>query len=193
MLDEPALVVAADRIGPHKALGQANRAELEALGELHFFAGAERDFDASAPDVDDNGALWGIDAVDGRHVDESRFFGARDDPRADPGCALDCLEKLPAVFRLARGARGRREDLVHFVRFGEAFELYKAWSAELMASCVSFLPSRPPAPSRTISFSRSITSKEKSGRREQRSCERNWFGCSMAARRIWCDRYNLSC
>ncbi len=39
-----------------------------------------------------------------------------------------------------------------------------ACSAAVIASGVSFLPSSPPAPSRTISFSRSMTSKEKSGR-----------------------------
>ena len=38
------------------------------------------------------------------------------------------------------------------------------WSAVCIASGVSDRPSRPPAPSRTISFSRSMTSNEKSGR-----------------------------
>ena len=38
-----------------------------------------------------------------------------------------------------------------------------ACSAAVIASRVILRPSRPPAPSRTISFSRSITSKEKSG------------------------------
>ena len=39
-----------------------------------------------------------------------------------------------------------------------------ACRAALIASVVKALPSRPPAPSRTIAFSRSTTSNEKSGR-----------------------------
>ena len=38
------------------------------------------------------------------------------------------------------------------------------WSAACIASGVSARPSSPPAPSRTISFSRSMTSKDRSGR-----------------------------
>jgi hypothetical protein len=42
--------------------------------------------------------------------------------RADTGLALDACQELAAVGRLARGARGRGQDGVHFVRLGDALE-----------------------------------------------------------------------
>ena len=59
------------------------------------------------------------DAVDRGQMDESRLFGAGDDPRSDPGLLGDRLEKLAAVLRLARRARRDRDDLVDPVRFGQ--------------------------------------------------------------------------
>ena len=53
--------------------------ELEAAAELASPAGAARDLDAAAADVDDDRrvAAADADAVDGRQVDEPRFLGAR--------------------------------------------------------------------------------------------------------------------
>ena len=59
-----------------------------------------------------------------------------------------------------------------------------ACSAAFIASGVSFLPSRPPAPSRTISFSRSTISNEKSGRTRTTIMWTELVPMSMAARRI---------
>ena len=63
------------------------------------------------------------DAVDGRQMDEPRFFGARDHPRADAGLLGDRLEEFAAVLGLARRAGRDGDDLVDAVRFGEAPEL----------------------------------------------------------------------
>src|SRR6185436_11687039 len=62
-----------------------------------------------------------------------------------------------------------------------------ACSAAVIASGVSFLPSRPPAPSRTISFSRSTISNEKSGLTRTTIMWTEFVPMSMAARRT---RYN---
>src|SRR5581483_992689 len=57
-------------------------------------------------------------------------------------------------------------------------------SAACIASGVSARPSRPPAPSRTMSFSRSITSNDKSGRTRTTIMCRELVPMSMAAMRI---------
>ncbi len=58
------------------------------------------------------------------------------------------------------------------------------WSAACMASGVSARPSRPPAPRRTISFSRSITSNDRSGRTRTTIMWTELVPMSMAASRI---------
>ena len=77
--DHLALVAAAERIGVDEALGQADHADLEAARELDLGCRAKRDLDAAAADVDDDGRLRRIDAVDGGDVDQPRFLGAGDD------------------------------------------------------------------------------------------------------------------
>src|ERR1043166_5223437 len=63
-------------------------------------------------------------------------------------------------------------------------------SAACVASGVSALPSRPPAPSRTISFSRSMTSKDRSARTRTTIMCREFVPMSMAASRIRWFYYN---
>ena len=123
VLEHLALVAAAQRIGIDEALGEADDAELEAAGEAHLVAGAERDLDAAAADVDDHRRLGRVDAVDRGQVDEPGFFGAGDDARADAGLPLDRGQQLAAVLGLARRAGRGGEDLVHLVRSGEPLEL----------------------------------------------------------------------
>ena len=48
-----------ERIALHEALGQADDAELEAAAELDVRAGAARDLDAAAADVDDDDDVAG--------------------------------------------------------------------------------------------------------------------------------------
>ena len=52
------------------------------------------------------------DAVDRRHVDEPRLFGAGDDARPDAGLLRDGLQELAAVLGLAHGAGGDGDDFV---------------------------------------------------------------------------------
>src|SRR5438045_809149 len=63
-------------------------------------------------------------------------------------------------------------------------------SAACMASGVSARPSSPPAPSRIISFSRSMTSNERSARTRTTIMCRELVPMSMAARRMVCFYYN---
>ena len=123
VLEHLALVAPAERVGGDEALGEADDAELEAAGEAHLVAGAERHLDAAAADVDDDGRLRRVDAVDGGQVNEPGFLGAGDDPRADAGLALDFGEQLAAVLGLAGGAGGGGQDLVHLVGAGQPLEL----------------------------------------------------------------------
>ena len=76
---------------------------------------AERDLDAAAADVDDDGGLRRVDAVDGGEMNQARFFGAGDDAGANAGAALDGAQERAAVFRFARRAGRDREDLVDLV------------------------------------------------------------------------------
>ncbi len=62
--------------------------------------------------------------------------------------------------------------------------LDSACSAAVWAARVSLRPSSPPAPRRTISFSRSITSNEKSGRTRTTIMWTEFVPMSMAARRM---------
>ena len=78
VLHEPTLVVIRQRVAAHEALGEADDTELEALRLREVRGRAERDLDAAAADVDDDGLRAAdVDAVSRREVDESRLFGAR--------------------------------------------------------------------------------------------------------------------
>src|SRR5207248_2466943 len=91
----------------------SNRANLEAPCELDRRRRSQRDLDAAAADVDDDRAAAGdVDAVDGRLMNQARFFDARDDARPDAGVTLDAGEKLAAVARFARGARSYARSIV---------------------------------------------------------------------------------
>ena len=122
--DQLALVALRQRVALDEALRQADDADLEAARELDRRRRAERDLDAAAADIDDHrAAAADVDAVDGRLVDEPRFFRPGDDARLDAGVLLDSREELAAVARFAHGARGGGENLIHAVRLGKAFEL----------------------------------------------------------------------
>ena len=56
-------------------------------------------------------------------MDEPRFLGAGNHPRADAGLLRDGLQELAAVFRFAHGAGGDGHRLFDAVRFGQAPEL----------------------------------------------------------------------
>ena len=129
-------------------------------------AGAERDLDAAAADVDDDGRVAAdVDAVDRGQVDEPRFFGAGDDADADAG-----LRDRPRR-GTRRRSRLRATALVAAAMISSTScdsasrrNFDSACSAACIAVGVSARPSRPPAPSRTMSFSRSMTSNDRSGR-----------------------------
>ena len=124
--DELALVASRERVGVDEPFGQPDDAELEALGDTQRGARAVRDLDAAAADVHDHRRrACHIDAVDGREVDEPRFFGAGDDLRLDAGLPLDRGEKFAAVFGFAHGAGRCGEDLFHLMRFGQPSEARK--------------------------------------------------------------------
>ena len=124
------------------------------------------------------------DAVGGGQMDEAGLFGAGDDPRADAGLLDDRLQEFAAVLGLARRAGGGRDDLVDLCDSASRRNFDSTCSAACMASGVSARPSRPPAPSRTISFSRSMTSKDRSGRTCTTIMWSELVPMSMAARRI---------
>jgi hypothetical protein len=158
-------VAAAQRIALHVGLRQADDAQLHAARQPQAGGVAERQLHAAAADVDDDGARRAdVHAIGRGHVNEPRLFLAGDDPRPDAGLALDAREELAAVRRFARGAGGRRQDGVDLVRVAMRLNVVSARRAPDVASAVSALPSRPPAPSRTIAFSRSTTSNERSSR-----------------------------
>ena len=118
-----AFVAAAERVGHDEAFRQPEHAQLEAARETHVVTGAERHLDAAAADVDDDRRLGRVDAVNGGQMNEPRFFGAGDDARPDAGLLLDGRQQVAAVLGLAGGARGRGQNLVDLVGFGEPLEL----------------------------------------------------------------------
>src|SRR5439155_17186184 len=73
--NELPLVARVDRVALDEALRQPDDAELEALPELDGRAGASRDFDAPAADVDHDDFTGHADAVHGSQMDEPRFLG----------------------------------------------------------------------------------------------------------------------
>ena len=97
---------------------------LKLLPERQMGRGPERDLDAAAADVDDDRrAAADVHAVPGRQMDEPGFFGSGNHPDADAGLAIDLGNEVAAVLGLARGAGGRRDDLVDLVGVGQALEL----------------------------------------------------------------------
>ena len=124
VFDQLALVALGQRVALDEALREADDADLEAARQLHVGPAAVGDLDAAAADVDDyRAAAADVHAVHRREVDEARFLRSGDDARTDAGVPLDFSEEFAAVFGLARGARGRRDDLVHAVRLGQPLEL----------------------------------------------------------------------
>ena len=118
-----AFVAGLQGIRADESFGQPDHPEFEAATELDRRSGSSRHLDAAAADVDDHGDVPGdVDAVHRGEMDESRLFRPRDDPGPYPGLLGDCLEKFPAVFRLACRARGYRNHLVNAVRFGQTPE-----------------------------------------------------------------------
>ncbi len=84
---------------------------------------AERDLDAAAADVDDDGGRGAdVDAISRGQVDQPGFLGTGDHLDADAGLPVDFGDEVGAVVGFARGARGAGHDLVDLVRFGEAPE-----------------------------------------------------------------------
>ena len=117
-------------------------------------------------------------------MDQPRFLGAGDDARTNAGLALDAREELAAVARFARRAGRGGEDLVDACDSASRLNFESACSAAFIASVVSALPSSPPAPSRTIAFSRSMTSNERSGRTRTTIMWTELVPMSMAAMRM---------
>ena len=127
--------------------------------------GAERDFDTAAADVDDDrGASADVHAVAGGQMDEPGFFGARDDCESGYRfvAPTSAIKSPPlSASRVALVA----EATISSTLWDSASRLNFAsvCSAADMADWVRLRPSSPPAPSRTISFSLSITSNDRSG------------------------------
>ena len=83
---QAALIARFERIGLDEPLGQADDAKLEAPAQLDRGSVPLRDLDAAAADVDDDDRIpRDADAVDGRQMDESGFFGSGNDARPDAG------------------------------------------------------------------------------------------------------------
>src|SRR4026209_41215 len=105
VLGELLLVAARERIALDEALGQANHADLEALGGLDRGGRAERDLGAATSDVDDHGTCAAdVHSVDRGKVDQSGFLSTGDHLRTNAGFRFNPREKLAAVTRFARGA-----------------------------------------------------------------------------------------
>ena len=121
---EAALVAPRQRIGLREAFGEPDHAELEAAPELHARRRAERDLGAAAADVDhDRGLAADVDRVGRGEMDEPRLLGAGDDAHADADVAMHGGEEVRAVLGFADRARGRGDDLVDAVGFGQPLEL----------------------------------------------------------------------
>ena len=111
------------RVAADEPFGEANDAELEALGLREMGRGAERHLDASTADVDHHGlGAADVDAVAGREMNQPRFFSAGDHADADPRLALDRSDEIAAVVGFARRGGGARQDFVDLVRGGQAAE-----------------------------------------------------------------------
>ncbi len=184
--DEPALVARRERIALAEPLGQPDDAELEAAAHLDVRADAARDLDAAAADVhDDRRVARHADAVHRRQVDEPGLFGPGDDARADAGLAARSRCRNSPPFSASRVALVAAA-MISSTRCDSARRrnFDSTCSAACIASGVSARPSSPPAPRRTISFSRSMTSKDRSGRTRTTIMCSELVPMSMAAMRM---------
>src|SRR5579872_5114401 len=121
--DELSLVARFERVALDEALRQPDDAEFETAAQFDARAVAPRYLDAAAADVDDDRDVARIpDAVDRRGMDQPRFLGARNHLRADAGLIGHGPQEIPAVFRLAGGARGHGHDVFDAMRFGQTPE-----------------------------------------------------------------------
>src|SRR5476649_259382 len=120
---ELALIARLERIGFHEPFGEADDAELEAAAELDRGAGAARDLDAAAADIDHDGDVARhADAVHRGHVDEPGFFRARDHAWTNAGLLRDRLQEFAAVLGLPRRAGGDGDNLINLMGFGQTPE-----------------------------------------------------------------------
>ena len=117
------LVARLDRIGFDESLAQADDAELEAAPGFNGRAASAGHLDAAAADVDhDRDVARETNAVNGGRMDQPRFLGSRDEPRADARMPLDGVEELAAILRLAHGARRNGDNFFYAMRFGQTPE-----------------------------------------------------------------------
>ena len=125
MLDEAALVAAAERVALDEPLGQPDDAELEAACRASGCVAVPSVISMLPPPMSmtTRGRAADVDAVAGGEVDQPGFLGAGDDPDADAGLPVDFGDEVAAVVGFAGRARGAGDDLVDLVRLGEAPEL----------------------------------------------------------------------
>src|SRR4029450_7147132 len=98
VLDQSTLVAAAQRIAFDEPFGEADDADLEAAADRHVLGGAQRDLDAAAADVDDDGRRGAdVDPVARGEVNEARLFGAGNHSDPDAGLTLDFADEVAAV------------------------------------------------------------------------------------------------
>ena len=133
------------------------------------------------------------DAVDRGQMDEPGFFGARDDARRGCRSAAVIAWRNSPPFSASRVALVATA-MISSTRCDSARRrnFDSTCSAACIASGVSARPSRPPAPSRTISFSRSMTSNERSGRTCTTIMWSELVPMSMAAMRMTASRLNCT-
>ena len=124
VLDQPALVAAAQRIALDEPFGEPDDPDLEAAPERQA-AAVPSVISTLPPPMSTTTAVVAadVDAVAGGQVDEARFFRAGDHADADAGLPVDLGDEVAAVVGFARRAGGAGDDLVDLVRFGDAPEL----------------------------------------------------------------------
>jgi hypothetical protein len=124
MLDDLPLVALGERITAHEAFGQPYRSNLEAARKLQGARRAERNLDAAAADVDDDGASPAhVNAIHCGLMNETRLFGPRNDARTDAGFVFKAGQEFAAVASFTRCAGRGSENLIHLVRVRDPLEL----------------------------------------------------------------------
>ena len=97
----------ADRLLAEEPLGQADVAELEAVGVEHPVALADHELGGAAADVDHEHAMPGDrDRLEHAEVNEPGLLDPRDHLHVDPGLVGHPTEELSPVLGLPDGARG---------------------------------------------------------------------------------------
>jgi hypothetical protein len=96
-------------------------------------------------------------------VNQPRFLGAGMTRGRMPVWSTSAQE-VAAVLGFARRAGRDGDNLIHAMRFGQTPEFGEHLEPGMHSLRRERTPSRPPAPRRTIAFSRSMISNEKSGR-----------------------------